>query len=206
MKLSYRFALFPGLDKLLRLSRIAWPVLAGLGAALAGVLILTVSWYFESRANHLRAESTAVRSQLAPSQGTTKPLPPSIHPTYPPPDQGVYLQDLARLFKLAKDAGISIGGVEYRAESSTVLPIQIRTLEVRVNDEYPKLKKFVAVLLEVMPHVSLQEIRIERKEASMAQAQIMLKLSFVYQSAVNAPREPSGRARQNPFGNQRTPP
>ena len=37
-----------------------------------------------------------------------------------------------------------------------------------------------------MPHAALQEIRIERKDAAASQQQVLLKLSFFYQSEAKA--------------------
>jgi len=73
--------------------------------------------------------------------------------------------------------------VEYRQTSNPSLQVLVRTLDIRIHEDYPRLKGFVADLLGNMPHVSLQEIRVERKDAAVTQGQVLLKLSFVYQAS-----------------------
>jgi hypothetical protein len=59
----------------------------------------------------------------------------------------------------------------------------VRTVEIRLNDDYPNIKKFISHFLDKVPNASLQEIRIERNDAQSLQATTLLKLAFVYRKA-----------------------
>lgn len=160
-----------------------WPALAGLGAGVLGLVMLVAAMAFqwqaaqllEARANAIeRGRHRANASiQLAAADGAL----------FQAPAHGTHLEDVARLFKLAKAKGVNIGAIEYRSETSAALPILIRTLDLRINEPYPKFKAFVADLLSSMPHVFLQEIQVEQGHAPSYKEQYMLKLSFVYQTA-----------------------
>lgn len=164
------------------ISQVDWPVLAGLCAGICGLLMLAATWHIQGQTNELLAASSQVISKQTNDAKLSRQPSQSIEPIFSVPEQNTHLADLGRLFKLAKDKGVNLGAIEYRVEPSTTLPILVRTLNLRVNEEYPKLKGFVAELLNAFPHVSLQEIRIERKDDAALQEHVMLKLSFLYQS------------------------
>lgn len=164
------------------ISQVDWPVQAGLCAGICGLLMLAASWHIQGQTNELLAASSRVISKQPNSAQFPGQPSQSIEPIFSAPEHNTHLADLGRLFKLAKDKGVNLGAIEYRIEPSTTLPLLVRTLNLRVNEEYPKLKGFVAELLNAMPHVSLQEIRIEHKDDAALQEHVMLKLSFLYQS------------------------
>ncbi len=176
-----------------------WPLLAGLCAGMCGLLMLVMSWYFQRQAHQPLAATPPVLSNQVPAPRTPSLLPPPSETTFVAPAPNTHLDDLARLFKLARDRGVNIGTIEYRFETTAALPLLIRTLDLRINEDYPKLKIFVAELLNAMPHAALQEIRVERKDTAASPAQIMLKLSFVYQAtAKNAVGTPAQYRARSP--------
>ena len=158
-----------------------WPALAGFGAVMVGVLMLGAAAYFQWQASQLMASSTQAISGRGLATRTSTQLPAADGSLLQAPAYGTHLEDVGKLFKLAKEKGVNIGTIEYRSETSAALPILIRTLDLRINEEYPKFKAFVAELLSSMPHVFLQEIQVEQGNANSTKEQIMLKLSFVYQ-------------------------
>lgn len=181
------------------ISEADWPVLAGLCAGLCGLLMLGASWYLQRQNHQPLAAAPAALSDQAPDRRAAKLSPPSSEAAFAAPAASTHLDDLALLFRLAKVQGVKIGTIEYRSETSTALPVLVRTLDLRINEDYPRLKAFVAELLSSMPHVALQEIRVERKDASALQEQIMLKLSFAYQTATKSAAVAPGRNRiRNP--------
>lgn len=180
------------------ISGAGWPVQAGLCAGLCGLLMLGASWYFQRQIHQpLVTTPTALLNQT-PNQSTAKLLPPS-GAAFAAPAASTHLDDLALVFRLAKVQGVKIGTIEYHLETSTALPLLVRTLDLRINEDYPKLKAFMAELLDSLPHVSVQEIRAERKDTAALQEQIMLKLSFVYQTAAKSAAVTPGQHRlRNP--------
>lgn len=164
------------------ISQVHWPVLVGLCAGMCGLLMLGAAWYLQRLSHRPPATTPPALLNQVPGQQASKLLPPLLEISFEAPAPNTHLDDLARLFKLAREQGVKIGTIEHRLESHTTLPLLIRTLDLRLSESYPKLKIFVAELLSTMPHVSLQEIRVERKDATAMQKQIMLKLFFVYQT------------------------
>lgn len=94
-----------------------------------------------------------------------------------------YLQDLNHFFQIAKDAGITIGMVDYQVQANDKVPLTVRIVEMRLTEDYPKVKGFISAVLQQLPNASLQEISVDRKDALTAQASTALKFSFVYASA-----------------------
>lgn len=146
-----------------------------------------IAWRLQVQADQVAL--TAANAKPIPVPGTPdwKAQATAAENTVEAPPQESHLDDLERLFKLAKDKNLAIGTVEYRTEAllgtnATV----IRTLDLRVSEDYGKLKLFISELLQSMPHATLQEIRIERKDGASLQGQVMLKLAFVYQTQATA--------------------
>lgn len=162
--------------------QIGWPPLFGLLAAMTGLVLLLAAWQVNQQAHRLHAP------EATPSAGTSdatqaRQFARATEAIFTIPEDKTHIDDLERLFKLAKSKGVQIGTVEYRQTPSPSLQALVRTLDVRIHEDYPRLKGFVAELLGSMPHVSLQEIRVERKDATVTQGQVLLKLSFVYRAS-----------------------
>lgn len=162
--------------------QIGWPPLLGLLASMTGLALLLAAWQVNQQARHLRAPEAT--PSLWTSDGTqARQFARATDAIFTIPEDRTHIDDLDRLFKLAKSKGVQIGTVEYRQTPSPSLQALVRTLDVRIHEDYPRLKGFVAELLGSMPHVSLQEIRVERKDATVTQGQVLLKLSFVYRAS-----------------------
>ncbi len=165
------------------LRQAGWPTLAGLLAFVAGLAVLLAAWQYEQQARRLNAPETSARTGVPGETGQARQFARATESIFTIPEDKTHIDDLDRLFKLAKAKGVQIGTVEYRQTSNPSLQVLVRTLDIRIHEDYPRLKGFVADLLGNMPHVSLQEIRVERKDAAVTQGQVLLKLSFVYQAS-----------------------
>lgn len=176
------------------LRQAGWPTLVGLLAAACGLVVLAAALHFDRQTRSLH--SLEASTGLGPPGDATAnhQFARATEAILTVPEDGTHIDDLSRLFKLAKTKGIHIGTVEYRQEQNPSLQVLIRTLDIRIHEDYPKLKGFVAELLGAMPHASLQEIRVDRKDATALQGQVLLKLAFVYR----APGTPSVRPRSTP--------
>lgn len=175
-----------------------WPAVAGLVAFILGLLMLGATALLYQHARQLAdsgANALSNRSQSPAPDGNT-PVPGGLEFRAPP--YGAHLEDVSLLFKLAKEQGVALGPINYRSEVSSTLPVVMRLADLRLNEDYPKLKAFVAELLRRMPHVYLQEIQIEQGNAAAAKVQATLKLAFVYQAPSDKSRQDVdvGRARQ----------
>jgi hypothetical protein len=163
--------------------QIGWPPLLGLLAIMTGLALLLAAWQVHQQTRHLHHASDATPSAGTSDATQGRQFARATEAIFTIPEDRTHIDDLDRLFKLAKSKGVQIGTVEYRQTPSPSLQALVRTLDVRIHEDYPRLKGFVAELLGSMPHVSLQEIRVERKDATVTQGQVLLKLSFVYRAS-----------------------
>lgn len=164
--------------------RAGWPVLAGLLAFFIGLALLLGAWQVKQETRHLGASTPPSTTVDAGYVEPQRQFARATEAVFTIPEDKTHLDDLDKLFKLAKSKGVQIGTVEYRQSPNPALQALVRTLDIRMVEDYPRLKGFVAELLSSMPHVSLQEIRVERKDSSATHGQVLLKLSFVYRASV----------------------
>lgn len=163
-------------------THIGWPTVLGLLATLGGVAMLGTAWHYRGQVRELTEPGTVVAADNSRQPSTTRQFARATEATFIVPQDNSHLDDLKYLFKLAKAKGINIDTVEYHQEPDLALQVVVRTMDVRVHEDYPKLKGFVAELLASMPHAALQEIRVDRKDARTPQGQVLLKLAFVYRA------------------------
>jgi hypothetical protein len=148
------------------------------GASLAG------AWY-------AHAQALDTNKSMASMQKTQKAVlrnqPNSNEPLPQAPPDTMFLEDLRALFTLAKKFGISLGVVEYKTERNDKLPLTMRTIELKVKEDYPKIKGFLSQVLAGFPFASLQEIRVERTDGLAVQGTLLIRLMLVYKSSDDSP-------------------
>jgi hypothetical protein len=168
------------------ISQASWPFFAGLGMSLLALPVFGVSLYLHQQA--IETAAIANRDSQKPRNESVRPM--SVTENSAPktyiPDETEFLDDVASLFKLAADQKVSLGPIEYRVDTSSPLPITVRTLDLRLNETYPAVKDFLAQLLVNLPHVNLQEVRVDRQNSQIEQGQITLKLSLVYRKSAKS--------------------
>ncbi|MFN7864049.1 MAG: hypothetical protein ACK5N7_12190 [Curvibacter sp.] len=157
-----------------------WPALVGLLATVVGLALLLAAWPIDRQTRRLYESRTTAPTVDTGGGAQARQFARATEAHFTIPEDQTHIEDLEKLFKLAKAQGVQIGTVEYRQSPNPSLQVTVRTLEVRIQEDYPRLKVFLADLLGNMPHMSLQEIRVDRKDASTPQGQVLLKLSFVY--------------------------
>jgi hypothetical protein len=171
-----------------------WPVIAGLACIVAGLAMLGGAAYLNQRAGALTRPAAAAAS--APPAPT--PMQRHDNAVLVAPPSFTHLDDLGALFRIAKHQGVALGPITYSSEPVASLPVLMRVVELRVDEDYPKLKSFVAELLRGMPHAYLREIRVEQANAASARVQASLKLSFVYQTGTDTSAPPGAMHGQRP--------
>ena len=157
------------------LQALGWPVLCGVGLMLVGVLMLGLLHQLRLQKNKLQLElrqapKPGPRPAMSPTRGVPVTFPPSAD----------YTADLAQIFDIAKSQGIVLASGDYRDADPTALGLDTRLVDLRINENYGKLKEFLASVLNAMPHAAVQELRIERKDGTAARHQVFLKLALVY--------------------------
>jgi len=170
------------------LRAIGWPVLCGLALMLAGALLLGVSHQLRIQKNRLQLElRQAQKLGLKPAASHTRGIPV----IFPPSTD--YMADLAQIFDIAKNQGIVLTSGDYHDADPTALGLDTRLVDLRIDENYGKLKEFLANVLNAIPHAAVQELRIERKDGVAVKHQVFLKLALVY-----SPRPATAQAHQAP--------
>jgi hypothetical protein len=168
------------------LRSLGWPVLCGVGLVLVGVLLLGLSQQLRAQKNKLQLElRQAQKPGPQPAVNRTRGVPV----VFPPSSD--YTADLAQIFDIAKSQGIVLASGDYRDADPTALGLDTRLVDLRINENYGKLKEFLANVLNAMPHAAVQELRIERKDGAAVKHQVFLKLALVY-----SPRPAGAQAAQ----------
>lgn len=159
----------------------AWPVLAGIALAVAGIGLSAASVFISEkvRTNAAMAEQLRGRFQGKPLQ----PTPASLRavPAWSQRSFHLHLDDVGELGRTAQRHHLQLGHAAYRTKHQRALGIAVRMLDLQVEAEYPHLKAFVADLLQTMPHAYLDEIRIEQTGSpGTTRIKATLKMAFVY--------------------------
>lgn len=174
-----------------RVLRLGWPavlacvLLAAAGASLAG------AWYAHTR---LLETNQSIAAMQRTQKTVVRALPASNDPLPLAPSDTLFLDDLRAIFALAKKFGVSLGVVEYKTERSDKLPLTMRTIELKVKEDYPKIKSFLSQLLADLPFASLQEIRVERTDGLATQGTLLIRLMLIYKSTDNGSEPATGPA------------
>lgn len=171
------------IDQRLRsLASLGWPALLGMSLALAGLLLMALSYRLEIKRHDLHKKiPQAERSNVRPDASRLRPVPAVL------PIPSTYTADLAQIFDLAKSQGIVLTSGDYRDADRAVIPIDVRVVDLRLNESYTKLKEFLAAVLNSMPHAAVQELRIERKDSVTTRHQVLLKIALVYAATEASP-------------------
>lgn len=159
--------------------QLGWPNQLACVLVAAAMVTSACAWFIAQHAHNLAAMLESVQgTQVAPPMK----LEPVDEALSMAPQDAQYIQDLGLLFQIGQEAGVALGVMEYKSETNPKAPLTVRTIELRTNEDYPKIKGFISKVLNEMPHAALQEIRIERKDAQTAQGSMLIKLSLVYQA------------------------
>jgi hypothetical protein len=169
-------------QRLRSLAALGWPALLGISLVLTGLLLMALSYRLEMKRDDLqRSAPQAERSNVRADASRLRPVPAVL------PISSTYTADLAQIFDLAKSQGIVLTSGDYRDAERTVIPIDVRVVDLRLNESYTKLKEFLASVLNTMPHAAVQELRIERKDSASTRHQVLLKIALVYASTEAGP-------------------
>lgn len=156
-----------------------WPTLTGMALSATGIVLVLTSHHLRSEHKILQQRNNvAERMASKLNSSNVRPIPAIL------PSDVNYTADLARIFDIAKDHGIALGSGDYRDADRMAIPVDIRLVGLRFEEGYPKLKEFLAALLNTMPHVAVEDLRIERKDSLATRHRVTLKLALVYRANV----------------------
>ena len=90
--------------------------------------------------------------------------------------------DLEKVFALAKARRIDLTKGEYQLKAEPNAPLVFYTATFPVQNEYGALKAFAADVLQALPHVSMDELRMSRPDARVGALDSTVRFTFVYGS------------------------
>ena len=149
-----------------------------------GVLIACAGFYVsalapaeeEARAQRVALERMRARTPFQPVAASGRAEDLRRFYNLFPPASGL-TNDLERLHRLARSAGLELAQGEYRLERRPAGLWAYRvTLPVRGG--YPQLRDFVDAVLKEMPIASLEALRFERKKAADTELEAQLRLTL----------------------------
>jgi hypothetical protein len=91
-------------------------------------------------------------------------------------------EDLERVFALAKKRRIDLLKGDYQLKSEPNSPLISYTATFPVQNEYKALKAFTGDVLQALPHVSMDELRMSRADARSGSLDSIVRFTFVYGS------------------------
>lgn len=171
-----------------RPARRAWPVLAALICMLSGLLMLAGTAYLRGQRPATIEQAKQLRTQLAQASSRVERsavLDPEA--TLNVPHFYAHLSDVETLIRVSQQQTVRLSALQFRSDRVENLPYIIRIAEFRIEEDYPRLKTFVAELLNRMPHLYLDELRVDQGGEVSGKVQATLRLSFVYQAGADQP-------------------
>lgn len=160
---------------------------AGLiGLGLLGALLVIV---LSLPALHRRGDElrTAISDQLEVAARAEAPAPPRRSAADRAaefvgglPTLAQSSSDLDKLFALARRRALALPKGEYLLKQESGTSLATYTVTFPVHSPYGVLKDFVADVLDAMPHVSMDEMRMSRPDAGSAVLDSQVRFTFVY--------------------------
>jgi hypothetical protein len=166
------------------LRRVGTQGIAGLALLPA---IVAIAWWVP-QLNHdtddLRAR-IAANAVAGPARLVPKPVSDSERvqqfvSRFPP--LGRSATDMSRVFALAQARKINLSKGEYQLTSEPNMALVSYAVTFPVRNEYGALKAFAADVLEALPHVSMDELRMSRTDATTGALDSTVRFTFVYRS------------------------
>lgn len=109
------------------------------------------------------------------------------------PDDKDFASQLKSLYSIANDVGLQISTAQFKEEFIEETNNKHRIVEVRLNDEYPKIKAYISKVLEKLPNSSMQEMSMERKDLNVATVSAALRFDLVYEELALTEKQKSGQ-------------
>jgi len=152
------------------------------GVVALGILAFCVPLYFSALVP-AQQELDALRAGTAraapnPDTGAEDGL-ARFQANFPP--TGELADELERVYRLARAAGLDLMQGEYRAErvAAGLVPYRIG---LPVRGTYPQLRQFVGALLAEVPFASLDALRFERRKSAESQLEAQVRVTVYFRA------------------------
>jgi len=167
-----------------------WPLRRRLGrfgplaVAVLALALAAAAWHalrrpaIDASIHQLEQQARELR-QLRPRLNTTTAL--QTLRALPPMRQ--HPADLRAVFEVADAHRIELASGEYHLRSLAESSLVTVSATFPLTAGYPEVKAFTRSLLERLPHVVLDDLRLERSHIGTRELQVRVRLSFHYQRA-----------------------
>lgn len=126
------------------------------------------------------ATAAAPRTQPRPRAASDGEQLKQLVAQFPPLGQSA--DDVARVFSLARARNVNLSRGDYQLKSDPNAALVTYAVTFPVRNEYGALKAFTADVLEALPHVSMDEMRMSRTDATTGALDSTVRFTFVYRS------------------------
>lgn len=169
------------------LRRLGWFGLCGVGLLLlsaAGAALLPVlSRDTQDLARRVAQARTRVEVQTRSTEAAATPASERMtiaELTASLPSLAQNASDLEKLFELAFAHKVVLNKADYQWLNEPRAPLATYSVTLPVRQSYAVIKQFSAEVLRALPHVALDELRLERNEAGIAELEARLRFTFIY--------------------------
>lgn len=156
-----------------------WPLAAAAVLAVVGTVggVYGLSWRTQVRSLQSTAPKVSTAADIAAAAD-------SHRVNSVPAEQ--FHADLQRIFSIAAQNRIALGQLTYGREAPSAAPYDVRTVDIRITENYGRSKAFIAAVLESLNNAMLSGLRMERKESGGDKGQVSMRISLVYDRDANA--------------------
>ena len=159
------------------------PVVDALASIALGAAMLLLAGFLDSQTRAATERADQLKRELANSAGTSRMATPAKVQVLDVPPYYTHLSDVEKVLRIAEQHRVRLGTLNFRSEPVEKAGVILRVMEVRAEDEYFRMKVLIAEMLTQVPHLYLEEIRIDQAAESATKVQAALKLAFVYRAA-----------------------
>lgn len=173
----------------MRLRRVSWPLRMQVGSlGVPGLLLLAVGiallgWQIARRpaidatVDELRQQALALATQaptkIAPREQSDEQVFESL------PSIRAHAADLRALFEAARTNKLTIERSDFQVTPAGG-PITVVTATLPMRGSYANIKQFASEALERLPHLSLQDLRLERPDIGTTELRARVRVALYY--------------------------
>lgn len=163
--------------------RMSWQAVVGVIFTASGLVLFGMALFMEVEGRDAGRSADAPLAYGAVNLAEQ----PEPHLTKSPlPADRDQLEDLKRLFELARASGVRIGQVDHAWVDGPERDLRLHMVTLRLNEPYPDLRRFLGRLSEVIPHAGIHDLRIERRNVAAVELDTTLQLLMLYRATAQS--------------------
>lgn len=168
------------------------PGIVGLAClALAAYLAAVYAPALQAEQDELRARQQQARERPATASRRTTPTSAALHRVDSLPAGNQRGADLARLIEISRRTGVELTRGDYTtnkpsaaddADASAADAVSQWHLQLPVRGNYTQVRRFIAEMLNTMPHAALDGLQVERPDTRQTTLETTLRITLFYRA------------------------